>query len=670
MKRKFDKKVKIIKQTANIIRGLAIDAIQKANSGHPGLPMGMADVAATLWTHFMHHNPKNPKWFNRDRFVLSGGHGSMLLYSLLHLTGYDLSIDDLKKFRQMGSRTAGHPEYNETPGVETTTGPLGQGLANAVGMALAEKSLAARYNQGELTPVNHFTYTFAGDGDLQEGISHEAASLAGHHKLGRLIVFFDSNGISIDGETSLSTSDDIKKRFEAYHWQVLEVNGHKPKQIAKALWKAQQKTNKPTLIVCHTIIGFGSPNKAGTHHVHGAPLGEEEVILTKKNLGLPENETFYVSKEVSKYALKEVAKGSDRDIAWQALFDEYKKQFPDLASELEQLIAGKITQKTWDALPTFETGKSMATRTASGEVLNRLAPVCPAFIGGSADLTPSNNTLPKDQESFSLQNPAGRYFRYGIREFGMATLMNGMALHGGILPYGGTFFVFSDYMRNAVRMSALMGLQVVYVFTHDSIGLGEDGPTHQPIEQLVSLQAMPNLCVVRPADANETSMAWRIALENKNQPTALILTRQNLPVLDAEKAKNARHGGYVLEEDADFKFVLMASGSEVEIALNAKKLLNEKNMGVRVVSMPSVSIFDKQTKEYKESVLGNESVCKIAIEAGATLGWYKYVGTKGLVLGIDTFGASAPYKELYKKFGLTPENVAQQCLALHNAAAV
>jgi len=655
--KKFDKKVQIIKDTANIIRGLSIDGVQKANSGHPGLPMGMADVAATLWTHFMRHNPKNPNWFNRDRFVLSGGHGSMLLYSLLHLTGYDLTIDDLKQFRQMGSRTAGHPERHETPGVETTTGPLGQGFANAVGMALAEKSLAARYNTEKFNVVDHLTYTFLGDGDMQEGISHEAASFAGHHKLGKLIAFFDSNSISIDGATSLSTSDNVAKRFKAYNWQVIKIDGHKPKQIAKAIWKAQQQTNKPSLVICETIIGFGSPNKAGTHHVHGAPLGAEEVKLTKKFLGLPENEDFFVSDEVSTYALKEVAKGSDREIAWSALFDEYKKENSALAAELAQVIEGTISTQAFEALPKFETGKTMATRSASGEVLNKIADHIPQLLGGSADLTPSNNTFPKGEQSFTLENPKGRYLHFGIREFGMATIMNGLALHGGVLPYGGTFFVFSDYMRNGIRMSALMGLQVVFVLTHDSIGLGEDGPTHQPIEQLASLQLMPNLCVIRPADANETSIAWKLALQNKNKPTALILTRQNLPILDCEKAKNAEKGAYILEQDENPKITLLASGSEVEIAMNAKKLLNDKKIAVSVVSVPSVSIFEAQSEEYKQSVLGDKNTPKIAIEAGATLAWYKYVAGNGIVMGIDTFGASAPYKELYEKFGLTPQNV-------------
>lgn len=664
--KKFDKKVQIIKDMANIIRGLSIDGVQKANSGHPGLPMGMADVAATLWTHFMRHNPKNPNWFNRDRFVLSGGHGSMLLYSLLHLTGYDLTIDDLKQFRQMGSRTAGHPELHETPGVETTTGPLGQGFANAVGMALAEKSLAARYNIEEYNVIDHLTYTFLGDGDMQEGISHEVASFAGHHKLGKLIAFFDSNSISIDGATSLSTSDDVEKRFKAYNWQVIRIDGHKPKQIAKAIWKAQQQTKKPSLIVCETIIGYGSPNKAGTHHVHGAPLGAEEVKLTKKFLGLPE-ENFFVSDEVSKYALKEVAKGSDREIAWSALFDEYAKENQKLAEELKQIIDGKITEQAFEALPKFEAGKTMATRSASGEVLNSIATHIPQLLGGSADLTPSNNTLPKSEQSFTLKNPKGRYLHFGIREFGMATLMNGLSLHGGVLPYGGTFFVFSDYMRNGIRMSALMGLQVVFVLTHDSIGLGEDGPTHQPIEQLASLQLMPNLCVIRPADANETSIAWKLALQNTNKPTALILTRQNLPILDYEKVKDTEKGAYILEEDAKYKITLLASGSEVEIAMNAKKLLNEKKIGVRVVSVPCVSIFDAQSENYKQSVLGNKKIPKIAIEAGATLGWHKYIAGNGIVMGIDTFGASAPYKELYEKFGLTAEQVvknAEQLLSI------
>jgi len=661
--KKFDKKVDIICDTANIIRGLSMDGVQKANSGHPGLPMGMADVATTLWTHFMRHNPKNPNWFNRDRFVLSGGHGSMLLYSLLHLTGYDLSIDDLKQFRQMGSKTPGHPELHETPGVETTTGPLGQGFGNAVGMALAEKSLAARFNKNDINIIDHFTYTFVGDGDLQEGVSHEAASFAGHNKLSKLIAFYDDNSISIDGPTDLSFSEDVEKRFKAYGWKVLKVNGHKPKKIAKAIWEAQSQTKNPTLIICKTIIGFGSPNKQGTSSCHGAPLGADEVKLAKENLGLPA-EDFYVSDEVSSYALKEVAKGSDREIAWNALFDEYKKENKELAQELELIIAGKISEKTIQALPVFEAGKSIATRSASGEVLNSIAPTLTQLIGGSADLTPSNNTFAKGEESFSHKNATGRYIRYGVREFGMGAIMNGLALHGGVLPYGGTFFVFSDYMRNSIRMAALMGLQVVYVLTHDSIGLGEDGPTHQPIEQLASLQIMPNLCVVRPADANETSMAWKMALENTNKPTAIVLTRQNLPVLPIEKAKEAVKGAYILEEDKDFQITLLASGSEVEIALNAKKILNQNKVNVKVVSVPSTEVFENQSQEYKKAVMGDNSKPKVAIEAGVTMNWHKYIAGNGTILGIDTYGASAPYQELYVKFGLTAENLAQKAMEL------
>lgn len=662
--KKFDKKVDIIRNTANIIRGLSMDGVQKANSGHPGLPMGMADVAATLWTHFMIHNPKNPNWFNRDRFVLSGGHGSMLLYSLLHLTGYDVSLDDLKEFRQMGSKTPGHPEYQDTPGVETTTGPLGQGFGNAVGMALAEKSLAARFNAEDKKIVNHYTYTFLGDGDLQEGVSHETASFAGHNKLHKLIAFYDDNEISIDGPTELSFSENVKKRFKAYGWKVIKVNGHKPAKIAKAIWEAQSQNEKPTLIICKTIIGFGSPNKQGTSACHGAPLGAEEVKLSKKELDLPVDKDFYVSEEVASYTMKETAKGKDREARWNKLFAEYKDEFPDLAAAFEKVMNNEISAEAVNAIPVFEEGKNMATRSASGAVLSAIAPEIEQLIGGSADLTPSNNTLPKGEESFSTKKPKGRYIRYGIREFGMGAIMNGMALHGGVLPYSGTFFVFSDYMRNSMRMAALMGLQVVYVLTHDSIGLGEDGPTHQPIEHLASLQLMPNLSVIRPAEANETAAAWEMALENKDKPTALVLTRQGLPILSAQKTENANKGAYILEEDAGFEIILMASGSEVEIALEAKKLLNEKAKKVRVVSMPSVDVFEVQNKEYKNSVMGDNSVPKVAVEAGSTGLWYKYIAGNGCVLGIDTFGASAPYKELYEKFGLTAENVASKALEL------
>jgi transketolase len=647
---------RILQQLANTVRGLSIDAIQKANSGHPGLPMGMADVASVLFNKHLKFNPKNPDWFDRDRFVLSGGHGSMLLYSLLHIYGYNLTMDDLKKFRQLHSKTPGHLEVQETEGVETTTGPLGQGIANAVGMALAETMLAARFNQ-EIELINHFTFSMLGDGDLQEGISHEVCAFAGHNKLGKLIAFYDSNKITIDGDTSLSFTDDTRKRFEAYHWQVLEVDGHNYDEIDQAIKQAKVETEKPSLIICKTIIGYGSPNKQGTHHVHGAPLGDDEVALTKKNLGISE-ENFYIPKEVYEFAADIAAKGAEVEKNWNNLLLDLQKSNSELYRQFKTIVNNEIGDVNF---PYFKEGK-IATRKASGEVLSVITSQIPIMVGGSADLTPSNNTRAKGQTSYSPGNRQGNYVHYGIREFGMGAIMNGIALHGGILPYGGTFFVFSDYMRPAVRLSAMMGLRVVYVFTHDSIGLGEDGPTHQPVEHLTSMRAMPNLLVLRPMDANETSVAWQVALKNTNRPSALILTRQNLSTIvrDGETialCKNAAKGGYVLTEDENFDIILIATGSEVEIALEAKRQLNKNNRKVRVVSMMSAELFDEQDESYKEEVLPKKITRRIAIEAGASLGWYKYVGLSGKVIGIDRFGASAPMNVLYNNFGITAENI-------------
>ena len=651
-------KNEILKQVANTVRGLSMDAIQKANSGHPGLPMGMADVSAVLFSEFLNFNPKNPDWADRDRFVLSGGHGSMLLYSLLHLYGYDLSLDDIKEFRQWHSKTPGHPEVQDTVGVETTTGPLGQGIANAVGMAMAETMLAGKYNSSKEV-VNHYTYSMLGDGDLQEGVSHEACAFAGHHKLGKLIAFYDSNDITIDGSTELSFTEDTRKRFEAYHWQVLEIDGHNFDEIRAAIKEAQADSNKPTLIITKTIIGFGSPNKQGTHDVHGAPLGAEEVVLSKENLGIPQKD-FYVSDEVFEFTIGIGNKGAEKETAWNTKVEELKAKDIAMHQEFIDAINNKLPAIDY---PFFEAGEKVATRSASGKILNAIAPQISTLVGGSADLTPSNNTRAGSQETYSPENRAGNYIHYGIREFGMGAIMNGMALHGGVVPYAGTFFVFSDYMRSSIRMAALMGLRVIYVFTHDSIGLGEDGPTHQPVEHLASLRAIPNLLNLRPMDANETSVAWKIALENTKGPSTLVLTRQGLPTIARNGetvafCTEAAKGGYVLTEDKDFDLILIASGSEVEVVLEAKKILNGFNRKVRVVSMMSTDLFDAQSEEYRNEVLPPEKMMRIAVEAAASMSWYKYVGLKGEVVGIDTFGASAPINVLYKEYGITAENVA------------
>lgn len=652
-------KNKNLKAIANTIRGLSMDGVQKANSGHPGLPLGMADVGAVLFSEFLKFNPKNPKWFNRDRFVLSGGHGSMLLYSLLHLYGYDLSVDDLKAFRQWHSKTPGHPELQDTPGVETTTGPLGQGVANAVGMALAEAHLAAKYNKKGEKIVNHYTYTMLGDGDLQEGISHEAMAFAGHNKLGKLIALYDSNSITIDGKTKLSYSENVKGRFKAYGWQVQKIDGHNYNEIKKAIKKAKQ-SSKPSLIICKTIIGFGSPNKQGKSAAHGSPLGVEEIKLTKEALGIPQKD-FYVSDAIYEMTQKVVEKGQRKEEKWNKKCANYKESNKDLYTEFTQVIKGELPKLN---IPLFESGSKLATRSASGKVLDYLSENVPALIGGSADLSPSNNTRATSQKAFSKKNKSGNYIHYGVREFGMGAIMNGIALHGGLIPYAGTFFVFSDYMRSAIRMAALMEQQVIYVFTHDSIGLGEDGPTHQPIEHLASLRAIPNLVTFRPMDANETRLGWEVALARKNGPTALVLTRQGLPIIDRKQkgvtdCQAADRGGYVLVQDEAFDTILIASGSEVEIALQAKDLLNKKGTKVRVVSMPSTDIFDEQSQKFKENVLPSKITKRVAVEAAASQSWHKYVGLQGKIIGIDSFGASAPIAVLYKEFGITAEKVVE-----------
>lgn len=654
-----------LEQTSiNTIRTLAIDAVEKASSGHPGMPMGAAPMAYTLWTKFMNHNPNNSEWFNRDRFVLSAGHGSMLLYSLLHLSGYNVTIDDLKSFRQWGSNTPGHPEYGHTDGVEATTGPLGQGLAMATGMAMAEAHLGAKYNRDDYNLVDHYTYAICGDGDLMEGVSQESASLAGHLGLGKLIVLYDSNDISLDGDLDRSFSESVEKRYEAYGWQVIRVeDGTDTNEITNAIEKAKQNTDQPTMIEVKTVIGYGAPTKSGKSASHGAPLGEDEVTKTKEYYKW-EHEPFHVPEEVyADFKEKVQQNGEQQEQAWNDMLKQYKEAYPELASEFETAINNELPEGWEKQLPTFTTGEdSPATRAASGEVINALSKEIPNFFGGSADLAGSNKTAVKEEEDFSRENYAGRNIWFGVREFAMAAAMNGMALHGGLKAYAGTFFVFSDYLRPALRLSALMNLPVNYVFTHDSVAVGEDGPTHEPIEQLPSLRAMPNLSVIRPADGNETSAAWRLALESNTTPNALVLTRQGLPTLEgtAEKAyEGVKHGAYILS-DSDKKdpdAILLASGSEVQLIVEAQSELKKKGYDVRVVSVPSFDRFNAQSAEYKEEVLPSNVRTRLAVEMAASFGWERYVGLDGSVLGIDKFGASAPGNTVIENYGFTVDNV-------------
>ena len=647
------------KLVATTIRMLAIDGVQQANSGHPGLPLGAADIATVLWGHFLKHNPAQPTWFNRDRFILSAGHGSMLLYSLLHLFGYPLSLDELKRFRQWGSATPGHPEYEPKHGIEMTTGPLGQGISTAVGIALAERMLAARFNQPDLPIIDHYTYVLASDGDLMEGVSHEAASLAGHWGLGKLIVLYDDNRITIDGSTELSFSDDVLMRFKAYGWHVQRANGHNFESIDKAIRAAQAETAKPSIIACRTHIGYKSP-KQDNSEVHGSPLGEEGVNLTKKAFRWPLEPKFYIpSEKLAPYFAEVKERGKAAQKEWETLFDVYRQKYPQLAAELEYFMQGTLP-KGWEAnVPVFPMDKPLATRVASGKVLDAIALKIPTVAGGSADLTPSNNTKPKDAKAIKKEDFSGSYIHFGIREHGMGTIMNGLALHG-FRPYGGTFLVFSDYMRPAVRLAALMGLPVVYVYTHDSIGLGEDGPTHQPVEHAMALRTIPNLVVIRPADANETAAAWKIALNRKEGPTALLLTRQAVPMVSSD-GKGVEKGAYILADTQKGKVdvLLVASGSEVSLALAAREQLAQEGIQARVVSMPSFELFDEQPLEYQEKVLP-KNIPAVSIEAGVTLGWDKYLGSKHAVIGLDRFGASAPYKTLFEQFGFTVANIVAQ----------
>ena len=655
----------------NTIRMLSVDSVEKANSGHPGLPMGAATMAYVLWMRFLRHNPANPKWPDRDRFVLSAGHGSMLLYSLLHLTGYDLPLEELKNFRQWGSQTPGHPEYGHTPGVETTTGPLGQGFANGVGLAIAERFLGTVFNRQGHEIVDHYTYAIISDGDLMEGVSHEAASLAGNLGLGKLIYLYDNNHISIEGSTDIAFTEDRAGRFEAYGWHIQKIDdGNDMEAIEKAIHAAQKEKDRPSLISVRTHIGYGSPNKQDSASAHGEPLGPEEINLTKEHLGWPLKPPFFITEEVLKHFRQALEKGNQWERESTDTFKAYEKAYPGLAKEWEQWV-NKELPDGWDKdISLFPAdSKGIATRVASGKVLNAIAPNLPNLIGGSADLSPSNKTVVNGENFFQKDSYNGRNFHFGVREHAMGSILNGIALHGGLIPYGGTFLIFSDYMRPPIRLAAMMGLKVVYIFTHDSIGLGEDGPTHQPVEQLAALRAIPNLTVIRPCDANETIEAWRHALNSTQGPVALALTRQNLPSLDRQvfgPAHGLRYGAYVLKDAPDGKpdCILIASGSEVHIAIEAAEKIREKGVSVRVVSMPSWELFERQPGEYRDQVLPPAVDVRVAIEAGVTQGWHRYLGNKGEAIGIDHFGASAPYKILYEKFGITADRIAGKTLQL------
>ncbi len=652
------------RELANALRALSMDAVQTAKSGHPGMPMGMADIAEVLWNDFLQHNPSNPHWDNRDRFVLSNGHGSMLLYSLLHLTGYDLGLDELRNFRQLGYRTAGHPEREPDLGIETTTGPLGQGLANGVGMALAEKMLAARYNRPDFPIVDHHTYVFLGDGCLMEGISHEACSLAGTLGLGKLVCLYDQNGISIDGEVNHWFTDDTPGRFAAYGWHVIaDVDGHDPEAVAEALAEAQAETARPTLICCRTVIGYGAPNKQGTADTHGAPLGEDEIAAARDALGW-HHAPFEVPQSVrAAWDCRE--RGAEAEADWDRLLEAWGEAYPDEAAEYRRVMAGGLPADWSDAardaiLEMAAAGADAATRKASQIALNAFAPHLPELVGGSADLTGSNNTWHDGSKAVTSEDASGNYVFFGVREFAMTAICNGIALHGGLRPYCGTFLVFSDYARNAVRMAALMGVPNILVYTHDSIGLGEDGPTHQPVEHAASLRLMPNMEVWRPCDTVETAVAWRAALERDDGPTALVLTRQGLPHQQRDQAgiEAISRGGYVLGDcDGEPDLILIATGSEVHLAMAAAGSLAADGLAVRVVSMPCCEVFDRQDADYREAVLPAAATRRIAIEAGATAGWWRYVGPGGAVIGLDRFGESAPAGELFEKFGFSVENV-------------
>jgi transketolase len=672
--------------SVNAIRFLSVDAVQKANSGHPGLPLDAAPMAYVLWTRFLKHSPSNPNWFDRDRFVLSAGHGSALLYSLLYLCGYDLPLDQIKQFRQWGSITPGHPENYLTPGVETTTGPLGQGFANGVGMAMAEAHLAARYNRPEFEIINHFTYGLVSDGDLMEGIASEAASLAGHLKLGKLIYLYDNNHVSLAAATDITFTEDRAARFEAYGWHTETIkDGNDLDAIDRALKAAQRERERPSLILVRTHIGYGSPNKQDTFQAHGSPLGLEEVRLTKENLGWPVEPSFFVPDQVLEHFRRAVGKGREVEADWRERFAAYERDYPKLAHELRRLVKGELPPNWNEEIPHFPADeKGVKTRVASGKVMNAFAPRLPELVGGSADLDPSTHTALQGTGDFENAAPAsddmqgsagggwsyaGRNMHFGVREHAMGGILNGLAAHGGLIPFGATFLVFSDYMRPPIRLAALMGLHVIYVFTHDSIGLGEDGPTHEPVEHLAALRAIPNLTVIRPADANETAVAWQVAIEMQDRPVALIFTRQNVPTADRSmvaSAEGLRRGAYILADapEGPPELILMATGSEVSLILEAQKRLLAQEIRVRTVSMPSWELFDAQPQEYRNAVLPDMVRARLAVEAGVSLGWHRYVGDGGFVIGVDRFGASAPGSLVLRKYGFTAENVYQHALAL------
>lgn len=662
---------------ANAIRALSMDAVQQANSGHPGAPMGMADIAEVLWNDFLNHNPNDPNWPNRDRFVLSNGHGSMLIYSLLHLSGYELPLSELKQFRQMHSKTPGHPEYGYTPGVETTTGPLGAGVSNAVGMAIAEKALAAQFNKESFDIVDHYTYCFMGDGCLMEGISHEACSLAGTLGLGKLIAFWDDNGISIDGHVQGWFTDDTAKRFDAYGWHVItDIDGHDSVQIANAIAQAKKVTDKPTLLCCKTVIGFGSPNKSGSHDCHGSPLGNDEIAAARKFLNLP-SEAFSISDDI--YAYWNAKKsGDEKQQQWQQLFDEYAIRYPELAKEFERRVIKRTLPDNFEVIANNyiaqcdKDAANIASRKASQNTIEAFAPHLPELLGGSADLAGSNLTLWSGSKGINAEDASGNYLFYGVREFGMSGIMNGISLHSGFINYGATFLMFMEYARNAVRMSALMGIQNIFVYTHDSIGQGEDGPTHQPIEQLANLRMTPNLVTWRPCDAVETAVSWKNAIQNQQQPTALIFSRQGLnhQPRSAQQISDIEKGGYILSESNKApELILIATGSEVDLTMQAAKELTAQGVAVRVVSMPSTTLFDLQSDDYKQSVLPNSVVNRIAIETSHQDYWLKYVGLQGKVIGMSTFGESAPGNVLLEHFGFTTKNVVSTAQALIKANA-
>ena len=661
---------KLVENAINTIRFLSTDAINKAKSGHPGLPMGTATIAYTIWKKHMNHNPNNPEWINRDRFVLSGGHGSMLIYSLLYLSGYGLSLDDIKNFRQIGSKTPGHPEYGHTKGVEVTTGPLGQGFATGVGMALAERFLAGRFNQKDAKIIDHYIYAIVTDGDLMEGVSSEAASLAGHQKLGKLIYIYDDNKISIDGSTDLAFTEDRGKRFEAYGWHVQYVNdGNDISAIDKAINNAKDD-DRPSLIICKTTIGFGLPNKQGTSKAHGEPPGIEEVHAAKTAMGWDPEKEFFVDDEVLKYWRELKSKGNDLEKAWNNQYLSYKKEYPEFGKEFDRILAGKLPDN-WDAAIEYFPAdqKGMASRVSSGKAINMIAKNLPDLIQGSADLHPSNKTWIEGSEASTNENPSGRNIHYGVREHAMGAAANGLALYPGVISACSTFFVFSDYMRPVIRVSALSGYPTIWVFTHDSIGVGEDGPTHQPVEHLASLRCIPNLVTIRPADANETIEAWKIAIERKNGPTTLVLSRQNLPTLDRNiyaDVKNVKNGAYILADlgENDPEMILIATGSEVDLIVKAAEKLVAMGKSVRIVSMPSWELFNQQSEEYKESVLPKNITKRLAVEAGVSFGWKQWVGCEGKTISLDQFGESGPANQVFEKFGFTIENVIEKALSL------